>query len=480
MGKNWLEQWRGVISRGYSRETFLKESEKEKGVLPDIMFNKILIANRGEIAVRIIRACRELGIKSLAIYSDADKDSLHVKLADAAICIGPARATDSYLNITNIISAMEVADAEAVHPGYGFLAENAAFAEACEKCGIKFIGPTSATMRLMGNKIQAKKIAEGVKVPVLKWSNQAMSSEKEAVAVSRKIGFPVLIKASSGGGGRGMKLVHTQASLANAFNTAKMEALSAFGDDEVFVEKYCEMPRHVEIQILAGEGGNVIHLGERECSIQRRHQKILEESPSPIVDSRLRYKMGEAAVKLAKAIGYTNAGTVEFLLDKNKKFHFMEMNTRVQVEHPVTEMVTGIDIIKEQIRIAATKRLKIRQRSIKMNGHSIECRINAEDPRTFIPSSGRITELVLPGGPGVRVDTALYSGCVVPPYYDNLLAKLIVHSPTRDEAIVRMSRALEEFHVAGVKTNIPLHLKIMKDHDFIAGKIDINFLSRFT
>ncbi|MFQ5442824.1 MAG: acetyl-CoA carboxylase biotin carboxylase subunit [Thermodesulfobacteriota bacterium] len=443
------------------------------------MFNKVLVANRAEIAVRIIRACKELGIKSLAIYSDADKDSLHVKLADAAICIGPAKAVDSYLNITNIISSMEVADAEAVHPGYGFLAENAAFAEACEKCGIKFIGPTSATMKLMGNKIRAKKIAEGVKVPVLKWSGEALNAEKEAIAVARKIGFPVLIKAASGGGGRGMKLVHTQASLAGAFGMAKQEALAAFGDGEVFIEQYCEMPRHIEIQILAGEGGNVIHLGERECSIQRRHQKILEECPSPVVDSRLRYKMGEAAVKLAKAIGYTNAGTVEFLLDKNKKFHFMEMNTRVQVEHPVTEMVTGVDLIKEQIKIAATKRLRLRQRNIKMNGHSIECRINAEDPRTYVPSSGKITELVLPGGPGVRVDTALYCGYTVPPHYDNLLAKLIVHANTRDEAIRRMTRALEEFHVAGIKTNIPLHLRIMKDHDFIAGKLDINFLSRF-
>ncbi|MBI5809853.1 MAG: acetyl-CoA carboxylase biotin carboxylase subunit [Deltaproteobacteria bacterium] len=444
------------------------------------MFNKILIANRGEIAVRIIRACKEMGIKTLAVYSEADRDALHAKFADGAICIGPAKSSESYLNITSIISAIEVADAEAVHPGYGFLAENAAFAEACEKCGIKFIGPASATMRLMGNKIQAKKTATEASVPVLDWSNAGLAGEKEALEVSKKIGFPVLIKAASGGGGRGMKLVHTQASLGSAFNMARMEALAAFGDGEVFIEKYCEMPRHIEIQIIADEHGNVIHLGERECSIQRRHQKILEESPSPAVDERLRHKMGEAAVKLARTIGYTNAGTVEFLLDKDRKFHFMEMNTRVQVEHPVTEMVTGLDILKEQIRIAGGERLKLKQKNVELKGHSIECRINAEDPKTFLPSPGKITELVIPGGPGVRVDSALYCGCSVPPYYDNLLAKLIVHAGTRQEAIARMLRALEEFHVAGVKTNIPLHLKILRDHDFIAGKIDIDFLSRFT
>ncbi len=443
------------------------------------MFNKVLIANRGEIAVRIIRACKELGIKTLAVYSEADKEALHVKLADGAICIGSAKPVDSYLNMINLISTMEVADAEAMHPGYGFLAENAAFAEACEKCGIKFIGPSSAIIRLMGNKVQAKKLAEGVKVPVLQWSNAPIENEKEAVAVARKIGFPVLIKASSGGGGRGMKLVHTQAAMASSFHMARREAISSFSDGEVFIEKYCELPRHIEIQILAGESGNVIHLGERECSIQRRHQKIIEESPSPAVDAKLRQKMGEAAVRLAKAIGYTNAGTVEFLLDKDKKFHFMEMNPRVQVEHPVTEMVTGIDIIKEQIKIASTKKLRLRQRNIKMEGHSIECRVNAEDPQTFVPSAGKITELVLPGGPGVRVDTAIYCGCTISPYYDSLLAKVIVHAETREAAIARMTRALGEFHLKGIKTNVPLLIKIMKNHDFIAGKIDIDFLSRF-
>lgn len=444
------------------------------------MFNKILIANRGEIAVRIIRACKEMGIRTLAVYSEADREALHARIADGAICIGPAKSAESYLNVTSLISSMEVADAEAVHPGYGFLAENAGFAEACEKCGIKFIGPASAIMRLMGNKVQAKKTAEELNVPVLPWSNRALSDEKDAIEVSKKIGFPVLIKASSGGGGRGMKLVHTQASLGSAFNMAKTEAIAAFGDGEVFIERYCEEPRHIEIQVMADEHGSVIHLGERECSIQRRHQKILEESPSTAVDSRLRQKMGEAAVRLAKGIGYTNVGTVEFLLDKKKNFYFMEMNTRVQVEHPVTEMVTGIDIVREQIRISMGQKLAMKQKNVTFKGHSIECRINAEDPKTFMPSPGKITELVIPGGLGVRVDSAIYCGYTVPPYYDNLLAKLIVHAENRTDAIARMTRALEEFHIGGIKTNIPLHLKIMKDHDFIAGKTNIDFLTRFT
>ncbi|OGQ59666.1 MAG: acetyl-CoA carboxylase biotin carboxylase subunit [Deltaproteobacteria bacterium RIFCSPLOWO2_02_FULL_53_8] len=444
------------------------------------MFNKVLIANRGEIAVRIIRACKEMGIRTLAVYSEADREALHTRFADGAICIGPARSADSYLNITSLISSMEVADAEAVHPGYGFLAENAGFAEACEKCGIKFIGPTSAIMRLMGNKVQAKKTAEGLGIPVLPWSNKGVADEKEAHEVSKKIGFPLLIKAAAGGGGRGMKLVHTAAALSSAFNMARMEAISAFGDSEIFIERFCELPRHIEIQVLADEHGNVIHLGERECSIQRRHQKILEESPSTVVDAKLRHKMGEAAVKLCKGIGYTNVGTVEFLLDKNKAFYFMEMNTRIQVEHPVTELVTDVDLLKEQIRVAAGHKLTLRQKDVKFKGHSIECRINAEDPKTFVPSPGKITELILPGGPGVRIDSAIYCGYNVPPYYDNLLAKLIVHADTREEAIVRMTRALEEFHIAGIKTNIPLQLKIMKDHDFIAGNTDIDFLSRFT
>ncbi|MFQ5465840.1 MAG: acetyl-CoA carboxylase biotin carboxylase subunit [Thermodesulfobacteriota bacterium] len=443
------------------------------------MFKKVLIANRGEVAVRVIRACKELGIRTLAVYSEADRDALHVRLADGAICIGPAKSADSYLNTSALMSAMEVADVEAVHPGYGFLAENAAFAEACERCGIKFIGPTSQVMRLMGNKIQAKRIAEEVKVPVLPWSHHALSEEKEALEVSKTIGFPLLIKAASGGGGRGMKLVHSQASLASAFHLAKREALTAFGDPEVFIERFCEQPRHIEIQIMADEQGNVVHLGERECSIQRRHQKIIEEAPSPFVDGRLRFRMGDAATKLAKAIGYTNAGTVEFLVDAKRNFYFMEMNTRIQVEHPVTEMVTGVDLLKEQMSVAAGRRLSVRQRNVHLKGHSIECRINAEDPVTYVPSPGRITGICFPGGPGIRLDTHIYSGYMVSPHYDNLLAKLIVHADTREEAIIRMTRALEEFQIDGVKTNIALHLKIMRNHDFIDGKLDIDFLSRF-
>ncbi|MBI5599517.1 MAG: acetyl-CoA carboxylase biotin carboxylase subunit [Deltaproteobacteria bacterium] len=444
------------------------------------MFNKMLIANRGEIAVRVIRACRELGIKTVAVYSEADREGLHVKIADGAICIGPARSSESYLNISSIISSVEVVDADAVHPGYGFMAESAAFAEVCEKCGIRFIGPASSVIRLMGNKIQAKKEAEKARIPVMPWSGCALKDEKDAMEVSKKIGFPLIIKAASGGGGRGMKLVHTQAALGSAFHMAAMEALSAFGDGEVFMERYCERPRHIEIQIMADEHGNVVHLGERECSIQRRHQKIVEEAPSPAVDEKLRHRMGEASIRLAKAIGYTNVGTVEFLVDRQKNFHFMEMNTRVQVEHPVTELVTGVDVVKEQIKIAAGGKLPFRQGDIAMKGHSIECRINAEDPVNFIPSPGRITELRLPGGPGVRVDTAIYCNYTVPSHYDPLLAKLIVHAPTREAAIKKMAGALDEFHVGGIKTNMPLLREIMKDHEFIAGNTDIEFLSRFS
>ncbi len=444
------------------------------------MFNKILVANRGEIAVRIIRACSELDERTVAVFSDVDRESLHVKFADGAICIGPAKSSESYLNISSLISAVEVVDADAVHPGYGFLAESAAFAEVCENSGIKFIGPSSHVIRLMGNKILAKKEAEKAGVPVLPWSERPLKDEKEAIEVSREIGFPLIIKAASGGGGKGMKLVHTQASLGSAFHMARREALGAFGDAEVFIERYCERPRHVEIQVVADEHGNVIHLGERECSIQRRHQKIIEESPSPVVDEELRKKMGEAAVRLVKAIGYTSVGTVEFLVDKDKNFYFMEMNTRIQVEHPITEMVTGIDLVKEQIKIAAGRRLALKQSDVRMKGHSIECRINAEDPKTFAPSPGRITELYVPGGPGVRVDTAIYCGYTVPAHYDSLIAKLVVHAETRGDAIKRMTRALEEFRIGGIKTNIPLHIEVMKDHDFIAGNINIDFLSRFS
>ncbi|HAG50397.1 MAG: acetyl-CoA carboxylase biotin carboxylase subunit [Deltaproteobacteria bacterium GWC2_42_51] len=443
------------------------------------MFHKILIANRGEIAVRVIRACKELGIRTVAVYSEADRDNLHVKFADEAICIGPAKSKDSYLNASAIISAAEVTDAEAIHPGYGFLAENADFAEICENCGIKFIGPSSSSMRLMGNKIQAKKEVERLKVSVLQWSSAGIKDEKDAVDTARRIGFPVIIKAAAGGGGRGMKLVHTAASFGNAFHTAKNEAQAAFGNGEVYIEKYCEAPRHIEIQIMADKYGHVVYLGERDCSIQRRHQKILEEAPSPALDEKLRRGIGEAAVKIVRAIGYTNVGTVEFLLDKNMRYYFMEMNTRVQVEHPVTEMITGIDIIKEQIKIAAGEKLRFKQKHIRLRGHSIECRINAEDPDTFVPCPGKITGLHMPGGPGVRIDSAISCNCTVPPYYDSLLAKLIVHGESRGEAIARMAMALDELEIEGVKTNIPLHRKIMQDHDFIRGKVDINYLSKF-
>jgi acetyl-CoA carboxylase biotin carboxylase subunit len=444
------------------------------------MFHKILIANRGEIAVRVIRACKELGIRTVAVYSEADRESLHTKLADEAICIGPAKSKDSYLNMSSIISAAEVTDAEAIHPGYGFLAENAEFAEICENCGIKFVGPNSNSMRLMGNKIQAKKEVERVRVSVLPWSSGGIKDEKDAVSIAKKIGFPVIIKAAAGGGGRGMKLVHTPASFGNAFHTAKNEAQASFGSDEIYIEKYCEAPRHIEIQIIADKYGHIVYLGERDCSIQRRHQKILEEAPSPVIDEKLRRNMGDAAVKIARAIGYTNVGTIEFLLDKNMRYYFMEMNTRVQVEHPVTEMVTGIDIVKEQIRLAAGERIRFKQKHIRIKGHAIECRINAEDPDTFVPCPGRISSLHMPGGPGVRIDSAISCNYTVPPYYDSLLAKLIVHGESRAEALKRMAMALDEIEVGGVKTNIPLHRKIMNDHDFIAGKVDINFLSRFT
>jgi acetyl-CoA carboxylase biotin carboxylase subunit len=444
------------------------------------MFHKILIANRGEIAVRIIRACKEIGIRTVAVYSSADKESLHTRLADEAVCIGPESSQNSYLNVSSIISAAEVTDAEAIHPGYGFLAENPAFAEVCENCGIKFIGPSSVSMRMIGEKIEAKRIAETVKVPVLPWSQGEVRDEHEAQIIARRIGYPVMIKATSGGGGRGIKLVHTKASMGNAFHTAVSEANAAFGDGRVLIEKFCDQPRHIEIQVVADEHENAIHLGERECSIQRRNQKILEEAPSSAVSDRLRRQMGDAALRLVKEIGYSNVGTVEFLLDKDKRFYFMEMNTRIQVEHPVTEEVTGIDLIKEQIRIAGGEKLGIKQRHININGHSIECRINAEDPETFIPSPGMITEFNMPGGLGVRVDSGVYSNYLITPHYDSMIAKLIVHAHTRQDAIERMRRALEEFSIEGIKTNIPLHLKILKEHDFIEGRVAIDFLDRFS
>ena len=442
------------------------------------MFHKVLIANRGEIALRIIRTCKELGIKTVAVYSTADSESLHVRLADESVCIGPPPSLQSYLNINAIISAAELTDAEAIHPGYGFLSENAAFAEICENCGITFIGPSSESMRIMGDKISARQAVIKEGVPILPGTKEGVNDVNEAVKIAKKIGFPVIIKATAGGGGRGMKIVHSPAALPNAFATARAEAQSGFGNPEVYIEKYCDKPRHVEIQILGDKHGNVIHLGERDCSIQRRHQKIIEEAPSTVSTPELRRAMGEAAVRAAKAVGYSSAGTMEFLVDKDNNFYFMEMNTRVQVEHPVTEMVTGVDIIREQIRSAAGQALRYTQDDIKISGHAIECRVNAEDPVKFTPSPGKITAYHTPGGLGVRVDSFVYDQYTVLPHYDSLIAKLIVHADSREDAIKRMARALDEYIIEGIKTSIPLHKAIMANKDFIEGNIDTSFLDR--
>lgn len=442
------------------------------------MFHKVLIANRGEIAVRIIRACKELGIKTVAVYSQADIHSLHVKLADESVCIGPAPSALSYLNINAIISAAELTDSEAIHPGYGFLSENAKFAEVCEKCGITFIGPTAESMRIMGDKISARQAVIKQGVPILPGTKEGVSSVEEAVKVAKEIGFPVIIKATAGGGGRGMKIVHSQAALPNAFATARAEAQSGFGNPEVYIERYCEKPRHVEIQILGDKHGNVIHLGERDCSIQRRHQKLIEEAPSTVVTPEIRKAMGDAAVRAAAAVGYNSAGTVEFLVDKQNNFYFMEMNTRIQVEHPVTEMITGVDLVREQIRSAAGIPLRFKQEDIEIRGHAIECRINAEDPFKFTPCPGKITAYHPPGGFGVRVDSFVYDQYTVVPNYDSLIGKLIVHADTREEAIKRMARALDEFRIEGIKTTIFFHKRIMAHKDFIEGDIDTSFLER--
>jgi acetyl-CoA carboxylase biotin carboxylase subunit len=442
------------------------------------MFHKVLIANRGEIALRIIRACKELGIRTVAVYSTADKDSLHVKLADESVCIGPAPSAQSYLNINAIISAAELTDAEAIHPGYGFLSENARFAEICEQCGITFIGPTAASMRTMGDKISARQAVIKHGVPILPGTKEGVPSVEEAIRIAKEIGFPVIIKATAGGGGRGMKIVHSPATLPNAFATARTEAQAGFGNPEVYIEKYCVEPRHVEIQVLADKHGNCIHLGERDCSIQRRHQKIIEEAPCPVLSPETRAAMGAAAVKAAKAVGYNSVGTVEFLLDKSGAFYFMEMNTRIQVEHPVTEMITGIDLIREQIRSAAGLPLRYSQDDVKINGHAIECRINAEDPVKFTPSPGKITSYHTPGGLGVRIDSFVYDQYTVVPHYDSMIGKLIVHAETREDAIRRMARALDEYIVEGIRTTIPFHKKIMANRDFFEGNIDTGFLER--
>jgi acetyl-CoA carboxylase biotin carboxylase subunit len=442
------------------------------------MFKKILIANRGEIALRIIRACKEMGIKTVAIHSDIDENSLHVRFADESICIGPAASRASYLNIPSILSAAEITDSGAIHPGYGFLSENPSFAEVCASSGITFIGPSPESIRLGGNKAMARQTMQKAGVPVIPGSDGVIGSEEQAIKIAKKIGYPVIIKASAGGGGKGMRVVYKEAELSQAFIMAQREALASFGDGEVYIEKYIPEPRHVEAQIIADGKGNIIYLGERDCTIQRRHQKLVEESPSPAVDERLRRKIGEAAVRAAKAIRYRNAGTIEFILDRDGEFYFMEMNTRIQVEHPVTEMVTGIDLIKEQIKIAAGLPIT-RQSDIKIQGHSIECRINAEDPDTFMPSPGTITAYHAPGGPGVRVDTALYAHYTVSPHYDSLIAKLIVHGHDRDEALSRMMRALDEYIIEGIKTTIPLHKKVLLDQDFRRGEFYTNFLERF-
>ncbi|HDR46069.1 MAG TPA: acetyl-CoA carboxylase biotin carboxylase subunit [Geoalkalibacter subterraneus] len=442
------------------------------------MFNKILIANRGEIAIRVIRACKELGIKTVAVHSDVDSESLHVKLADESICIGSAPSANSYLNIKAIISAAEVTDTSAIHPGYGFLSENAEFAEICGNCGITFIGPSPQSMRLMGDKISARQTVTKEGVPILPGTTEGVKSADEAKKVAAEIGYPVIIKATAGGGGRGMKVVHSPASLPNAFATARAEAQSGFGNPDVYIEKFCERPRHVEIQIMADKHGNVIHLGERDCSIQRRHQKLIEEAPCPVLSADLRKRMGDCAVAAAEAVDYSSVGTIEFLLDQDKNFYFMEMNTRVQVEHPVTEMVTGVDIIQEQIRIAAGQPLRYKQSDIKIKGHAIECRINAEDPEKFTPCPGKIDGYHPPGGLGVRVDSGVYDQYKVLPHYDSMIGKLIVHADTREEAIRRMSRALDEYIIDGIKTTIPFHQKIMKSREFIEGDVDTGFLER--
>lgn len=440
------------------------------------MFKKILIANRGEIALRIISACRELGIRTVAVYSEADSDSLHVRFADEDVCIGPPRSADSYLNIPSIISAAEITGSDAIHPGYGFLAESAYLAEVCEACHIKFIGPNPRAIRMMGDKSLARRTMKKAGVPVLPGSSGVLENVESATALADEIGFPVMLKASAGGGGRGMRIVENPSELATAFRTARQEAETAFSVSDLYLEKYLERPHHIEFQLLGDSQGNVIHLGERECSIQRRHQKLLEESPSPAITDRLRRKMGKIAVEGSQAVNYVSAGTMEFLLDEDENFYFMEMNTRIQVEHPVTEMVTGTDLVKEQILIAAGEAISFGQRDVSFNGASIECRINAEDPVTFIPSPGKIHAFHLPGGPGVRVDTAAHADCQVLPHYDSLIAKLVAHGRDRDEAIHRMRRALDLTVVEGVKTTIPLHRKILRNSDFVAGRYNTRFL----
>ena len=443
------------------------------------LFKKILIANRGEIAVRIIRACKELGIKTVAVYSDIDKEALHIRLADESVCIGPASVTQSYLNIPAILSAAEITESDAIHPGYGFLSENHHFAEACITSGITFIGPTPENIRLGGDKAKARQTMKRKGVPVVSGSDGPVATEEMAMKVAKKIGFPIVLKASAGGGGHGMKIVKEEKDLEQAFYMAQREALTAFGNSEIYIEEYIPEMRHIEVQIIADNKGNIVHLNERDCSIQRRHQKLIEESPSPISSTeKFKKRIGELGVKAARAIKYRNVGTVEFIVDPKGNIYFIEINTRIQVEHPVTEAVTGIDIIKEQIKLAAGLPLEYKQSQIKPSGHAIECRINAEDPVRFIPSPGKITFLSLPGGPGVRVDTAIYDGYVIPSHYDSLIAKLIVYGKDRSEAIAKMRRALDEFIIEGINTTIPFHKKVMNHPEFISGDFNTSFAEK--
>jgi acetyl-CoA carboxylase biotin carboxylase subunit len=443
------------------------------------MFKKILIANRGEIALRVILACREMGIKTVAVYSEADENSLHVRFADEDVCIGPPRAAQSYLNVPAIISAAEITGADAIHPGYGFLSESAYLAEVCEACHIKFIGPNPQVIRLMGDKARARRAMKKAGVPVLPGSEGTLESEEQALRIAEEIGYPVLIKATAGGGGRGMRVVRHPSEMSRAYRTASREAEAAFGVPDVYVEKYLENPRHIEFQILGDHYGNVVHMGERECSVQRRHQKLIEESPSPALTDKVRRKVGAIVVDAARDVQYTNAGTFEFLMNSDGKFYFMETNTRLQVEHGVTELVTGIDIVKEQIRIAAGERLSFRQGDITFSGHALECRVNAEDPDTFVPSPGTIRAFSVAGGPGVRVDTAMHAEATVTPYYDSMIAKILTWGRDRDEAIARMRRTLEMTVIEGIKTSIPMQLRILADPDFQAGRINTGFMERF-
>lgn len=443
------------------------------------MFKKVLIANRGEIAVRIIRACKELGIQTVAIYSDIDKEALHTQLADEAVCIGGPLSKDSYLNIANILSACVLTGADAIHPGFGFLSENSKFAKMCDQCNIKFIGPDYESIELMGNKARAREVMKNAKVPVVPGFEGKIEDEEHALKIAKEIGYPVMIKAASGGGGKGIRIANSDEEFIKGYNTAKSEANVCFGDDTLYIEKFIEAPRHIEFQILGDEYGNVIHLGERECSLQRKNQKVLEESPSSVLDSKTREEMGEIAKRAAKAVNYKNAGTIEFLFDKNNNFYFMEMNTRIQVEHPVTELVTGVDLVKEQLKIASGMKLNLKQEDIKIKGHAIECRINAEDPfNDFRPCPGKIDELYIPGGPGVRLDSAVFCGYNIPHCYDSMIAKLITYGENRSEAINKMKRALSEFGVGGVKTNIEFQYWLLELDEFLKGDYDTSFLEK--